>query len=316
MRITASMLSLIAGKPVNANMRSIVAGLDAFGASAGLAQPHRLAQYLPQLGHESMGFHYDREVWGPTAAQKRYDTRTDLGNTPEADGDGKLYAGRTALQLTGKSNYQQFTDWCRAQGFDNPDFVAQPELVNTDPWEGLVPIWYWSTRNLNKLADSNNIEAITKRINGGLNGYADRLRWYTRCSLVLLGYPPNEIRGFQTDAKQQGFYKGEIDGDDGPLTRSSLHMMLAAASKKNTEVKAAPIEAVVPVAPQGADKSAMVRVSAIVAAVSPAAGMFGGFDQTGKLILLGIGIAAVVVMLWKGELIAARVRSIIKSFGE
>ncbi|WP_428428392.1 hypothetical protein [Pararhizobium sp.] len=88
--------------------------------------------------HEGGDFKYDGEVWGLTAAQKRYDNRVDLGNTPTADGDGYLYRGCTAMQLTGKSYYRQFRDWCRESGFNPPDFVSKPDLVNTDPWEGLV----------------------------------------------------------------------------------------------------------------------------------------------------------------------------------
>ncbi|WP_244561520.1 hypothetical protein [Ensifer aridi] len=83
-------------------------------------RPHRLAQYLAPLMHESGDFRYDRELWDPTPAQQRYDTRTDLGNTPQKDGDGYLYCGRTGMQLTGKDNYRQFRDWCRTAGLDCP----------------------------------------------------------------------------------------------------------------------------------------------------------------------------------------------------
>ncbi|WP_410176733.1 hypothetical protein [Sinorhizobium medicae] len=80
-------------------------------------------------------FRYDREIWGPTPAQQRRDTRTDLGNTPENDGDGFRYRGCTGMQLTGKDNYRQFRNWCRAAGLSCPDFVKDPDAVNTDPWE-------------------------------------------------------------------------------------------------------------------------------------------------------------------------------------
>ena len=88
MQITAQTLALLAGTNENDNMRSTLAGLQRGGVGAGLERPHRLAMYLGQLSHESAGWKYDREIWGPTEAQKRYDTRTDLGNTAAADGDG------------------------------------------------------------------------------------------------------------------------------------------------------------------------------------------------------------------------------------
>ncbi len=73
-----------------------------------------------------------------------------------------------------------------------PDFVAHPELMNTDPWEGLGPIWYWAKGNptgqsLNRYADQGDVENITRKINGGLNGFADRPDYLVRVSLVMLG---------------------------------------------------------------------------------------------------------------------------------
>jgi putative chitinase len=225
--ITAQQLRLTAKAPINeANMNSVLVAIDRFGASVGMNTPPRQVGYFAQIMHESGDFRYDHEIWGPTPAQKRYDTRTDLGNTAAADGDGKLYAGRTAMQLTGKANYAAFCDWCKAKGFNPPDFVAQPDLVNTDPWEGLVPLWYWDTHGLNAYADKGDIETITRRINGGLNGFADRCEHYVRLALVVLGYKAADVRSFQTVAKQNGTYAGVIDGDAGEKTRAALHAAL------------------------------------------------------------------------------------------
>jgi putative chitinase len=215
-------LPRIADRPPNDNMRSICLGLEVRAADAGLDRPHRLAHYIAQLGHESAGFHYDREVWGPTAAQRGYDTRTDLGNTPAADGDGKRFMGRTGGQITGRGNYEKFTAWARAIDPQAPDFVLDPEAINTDPWEGLGPIWYWEAGNptgkpLSRYADENDIEMITRRWNGGLNGYNDRLAWYARAGLVLLGLEPEDVRRFQSGAGLT------VDGLAGPRTRAAIH---------------------------------------------------------------------------------------------
>ena len=222
------------------NAQSVVVALEKYGKVSGLLVPHRLAQFLPQILHESGNFRYDKEVWGPTPAQKRYDTRTDLGNTAAVDGDGFLYRGRAGIQITGKANYAAFRDWCRANiSADAPDFGANPDAVLTDPWEGLAPIWYWSTRNLNKYADSGNPEMIRRRINGGTNGLAECLDLYTKVALVMLGFKPGDVREFQSGAKGDGLYKGEVDGLDGPQTRSALHMALSKLS--GVKVTAAPV---------------------------------------------------------------------------
>jgi putative chitinase len=225
--LSLDMIRRIAKRPVDAaNAQSFLLAYSRYGSIMGLDQPHRLAQFLPQLMHESADFRYDREIWGPTPAQKRYDTRTDLGNTAAADGDGKLYMGRTGIQITGKGNYREFRDWCRAKvNPQAPDFVAKPDLVNTDPWEGLGPFWYWDTRGLNRFADAGNVEMITRRINGGLNGYDDRLDYLTRTSLVLLGYGPTDVKAFQAD-------RGLLaDGIAGPATRSALHGALVKTAR-------------------------------------------------------------------------------------
>lgn len=222
--LSLDMIRRIAKGKVNAeNAQSFLLAYSRYGGIMGLDQLHRLAQFLPQLLHESADFRFDREIWGPTPAQKRYDTRTDLGNTAAADGDGKLYMGRTGIQITGKANYQAFRDWCRARiNPQAPDFVAKPDLVNSDPWEGLGPFWYWDVGNperksLNRYADAGNAEMITRRINGGLNGFDDRLDYLTRTSLVLLGYQPTDVKAFQTA-------RGLVaDGVAVPATRSALH---------------------------------------------------------------------------------------------
>lgn len=237
-----------------ANALSVASALTQYGAKFGLHQPHRLAQYLPQLAHESGSFNFDKELWGPTPAQKRYDTRTDLGNTPERDGDGFMFRGHGPIQVTGRSNHCEFRDWCRANIDPNaPDFEAHPDLINTDPWEGLTGIWYWSTRKLNRYADQGDIEMITKRINGGLNGYADRLERYTHFALVLLGYPSDGVKTFQRNAGL------EVDGVAGPRTRAALHTALVEKTRKAArapEVKPAPVTEEKPIVPEKTEKEA------------------------------------------------------------
>lgn len=218
-------LERIAGSGMSRdNAISFLAGLNTFGRAMGLNQPHRLAIYVAQMSHESGAFRHDREVWGPTAAQKRYEGRRDLGNTQP--GDGFKMRGRTGIQITGRYNYQDYTRWARKLDPAAPDFETDPDKVLTDPWEGLGPIWYWDTRKLNQLADHVRFKLafknVTRRINGRTNGYSDRLRHYQRAALVLLGYTAIDVRGFQAKAGLT------VDGKCGPLTRQALHDALRA----------------------------------------------------------------------------------------
>jgi putative chitinase len=300
------------------NMTSVIVALEKYGAKddVGLNLPHRLSHYISQLSHENGGFKYDKEIWGNTPAQQRYDTRTDLGNTPAKDGDGKLYMGRTGMQLTGKANYTAFRDWVwRVIDSGAPDFVKKPELVNTDPWEGLVPIWYWTSRNLNRYADQNDLETITKRINGGKNGLADRIDYYSRTALVFLGFGAEDVKGFQA---KHGL---EVDGDAGPKTRAELHNQLALLAKsairadQEIQVTAAPVTQVkeVAVAPKQAEKPAKDNTAIVVAAgtavasspvAKPALDTFGGLSQTVQIILICVCVAALIYVFIGRNLIA------------
>lgn len=238
--ITVETLRKIAGgKPDQANMESVIKGLDTFGAAAGLDKPHRLAHFIAQVAHESGRFKYDREVWGPTAAQRRYEGRADLGNTEP--GDGERFMGRTPMMITGRGNYRRFNDWCRKHiGPHVPDFTVDPDLVNEDPWEGAAPIWYWDAgtpTSLNVFADDNNIEAVTRKINGGLNGFSDRTLLYTRASLVMIGYTlaKGVVARFQRDV---GFAESEQDDIAGAKTRQAMHDVLRHMSPAPKEPEA------------------------------------------------------------------------------
>jgi putative chitinase len=231
---TAVGKKLTVRQKVNAN--SVVAGLTGYGAAVGLGQPHRLAQYLAQLMHESGTFNYDRELWGPTAAQKRYEGRKDLGNTVK--GDGSKYRGRGPIQITGRANYRAFTAWARKLDAKAPNFESDPDAVNTDPWEGLGPIWFWDSRGLNRYADAGDVEMVTRKINGGLNGLDDRIHWLVRVSLSMLGYAPDAVAAFQAEAGEKA------DGIAGPRTRAALHKALVALTApvaQSGDVQAAPV---------------------------------------------------------------------------
>lgn len=251
-------LDAIAGMTVDrSNARSLLAALDAQGAD--LAPPHRMAAFLAQVMHETGRLRFDREVWGPSVQQRRYDTgplAERLGNTPEPDGDGERFRGRGLIMLTGARNYRLFRDWCRRQGFNPPDFAAEPDAVLGDPWEGLSAVWYWQAGNptgasLSRLADEGDLESLTRAINGGLTGLADRARYYARAALVLLGRRPGDLRAWQGE---QGL---TADGVPGPRTRAALHralLALTAPADRPYPVAAAPVVQLEPVVPAELDR--------------------------------------------------------------
>jgi len=90
-----------------------------------------------------------------------------MGNGPEASGDGFRYRGRGLIQLTGKDNYRALARWCGQDVLAEPDRVASELAVQS-------AVFFWERNALNDLADIDDLKAITRRINGGLNGFADR----------------------------------------------------------------------------------------------------------------------------------------------
>jgi len=166
--------------------------------------PKRQACFIGQCMHESGGFKFLREnlnysakalmaTWPsrfPDAdiaekyarqpemiANKVYGGR--MGNTE--DGDGAKFIGRGLIQLTGKDNYMAFGE---AIG---EDLVANPQLVEQPRYAALSAGWFFNKRNLNALADVMDIETMSKRINGGNIGMADRIAKINKVLDVLTG---------------------------------------------------------------------------------------------------------------------------------
>ena len=95
-------------------------------------------------------------------------------------GDGKRFKGRGLIQLTGRANYAAYS---KDSGVD---YVAKPELVASDPFVAVdVACWFWNKHGINKLADEDDVKAVTKGINGGFNGLDDRIEYLVRAKAVL-----------------------------------------------------------------------------------------------------------------------------------
>lgn len=148
--------------------------------------PRRIASFLAQIGHESGGLLYTSEIWGPTAAQRGYEGRADLGNIKP--GDGSRFRGHGLIQTTGRANHAAVRERLRVRfpGSGVPDFEADPQALTLAPWAALSAGDYWDMRKINPVADkSPDQTAVTKKINGGTNGLEDRQARYNRAARVL-----------------------------------------------------------------------------------------------------------------------------------
>ncbi len=162
--------------------------------------PLRLAHFLAQCGHESGGFRATQENLNYSAsglkgifgkyfkeaglaeayqrnpqkiASRVYGGR--MGNGPESTGDGYKFRGRGYIQLTGKDNYTAFGKAINEDMTANPDKVASHYAL-------LSAAWFFNKNGLHKIADQGSTDAvvtsITKRVNGGTIGLADRIKHF------------------------------------------------------------------------------------------------------------------------------------------
>lgn len=169
--------------------------------------PLRLAHFLAQCGHESGGFRITQENLNYSAkglqgifkkyfpsealaldyakkpqkiANRVYGGR--MGNGNEASGDGYTFRGRGFIQLTGRDNYKAFDDAVEDNILENPDLVATKYPLAS-------AAWFWNKNKLNQLADKGNapevVTMITKRVNGGTIGLADRQKHFNEYYSLL-----------------------------------------------------------------------------------------------------------------------------------
>ena len=155
-----------------------VASFNMWAMAFDINTPQRVVHYLAQVLHESGKLRYTKEI----ASGEQYEGRKDLGNIYK--GDGRKYKGRGYIQLTGRANYTKFNacDLCIA------DVVEDPEAVGEFPLNQVASMWFWQTHGLNEIADCDDgglmgeqiVERITRKVNGGLNGIAQRKFYYRR----------------------------------------------------------------------------------------------------------------------------------------
>jgi putative chitinase len=171
-----------------------------------IASNARVAAFLAQAAHESAelthleeNLNYSAEalvrVWpkrftaeeaavcarqAEKIANRVYADR--LGNGPPESGDGWRYRGRGIFQLTGKANYEACSI---AIAGDADTLLLNPELLTAPMYACESAGWFWASRGLSDLADRGGFEEITRKINGGTTGLAERVGYWNRAIAML-----------------------------------------------------------------------------------------------------------------------------------
>lgn len=177
--ITAEQLTAIMPNLSMDRAQQYLPALNAAMQEGEITTPARRAAFLAQLAHESCEFRYFEEL-GDDDYFHQYDPgqpNTAAGNTQP--GDGPRYHGRGPIQLTGRGNYRAAG---QALGLDlegNPELAARPDVGFR------IAQWYWTSRDINALADAGDFAAVTRAVNGGYNGLPAREAYYRRALEVL-----------------------------------------------------------------------------------------------------------------------------------
>lgn len=207
MRVTLELLQKICPKTKSSVLEKYVEPLNDTADYYDLNEnPKRLAAFLAQVGHESGGFNFVQENLNYNAnglmnifkkyfpneqIAKQYERKPEkianrvyanrMGNGDENSGDGWKYRGRGLIQLTGKFNYTNLSKSLNISLEETVKFLETPEGAVSSAG------WFWDTNKLNKFCDNNDFVGLTKRINGGTIGLADRKHHYDIALKILQG---------------------------------------------------------------------------------------------------------------------------------
>lgn len=158
-----------------------------------------LCHFIAQAAHETDSFNSLQEY----ASGEAYDTRVDLGNTPEKDGDGQEYKGSGIFMTTGRSNYKIATiRWNEDYKDDVQSFIEYPEKLREPKYAVWSACQFWDTKGFNTIANMPDtakliykrkgmvlnvspVEYISRVINGGVNGLSERIKFYEKAKLII-----------------------------------------------------------------------------------------------------------------------------------
>lgn len=200
MRIEKSMLLRVCPSYPKDKIDADISTFNLWRDDFGINTPLRICHFFAQIAHESGEFKRVEENLNYSAerllavfpkyfnkdnvnlyagnpkkiASRVYANR--MGNGSESSMEGWKYRGRGYIQITGKSNYKAYesSKYCVGKLTDHPEWLCNI------PGRMKSAMWFWWKNGCNALADKDDLEAITKKINGGLNGLSSRMYYYRR----------------------------------------------------------------------------------------------------------------------------------------
>lgn len=213
MKITEPQVRRIMPKAKSENISAFVKAFNDYSEQFGITTKQRLCHLIAQCAHESAELSHLEENLNYSAdgllktfpkyfnadSAKAYARQPErianrvyanrMGNGNEASGDGWRYKGRGIIMLTGKNNYAAY----EKSGYCNGELTKHPEWLAKYPGALKSAMWFWKSNGLNEIADRDDggkagkdvCIFITKRVNGGTLGLAQRLYYYNIAKKVF-----------------------------------------------------------------------------------------------------------------------------------
>lgn len=160
-----ALLSYAAQRPLGALGAALAAGMAVAFPTSAITSDLQVCHWIAQATHETEGFRYLTELGGASYFA-RYEGNKALGNTKP--GDGYLYRGRGIFQITGRWNYAHYGVALGEPLEGNPGIAAQPDIAVK------IACAFWTEHHIGALADDDDVEGVTRKINGGLTGLTAR----------------------------------------------------------------------------------------------------------------------------------------------
>jgi predicted chitinase len=173
--ITRRQISQVSGHNEALFDDAFMQDLNSLAYATGMLSVTQRRMLVAQTCHETGGYRWMKELGGPDYFARMYNNRSDLGNGPD---DGPLYFGAGAIQLTGKFNYQRFSNWLKNQGMSDDRVMAEGANYVADRYPFLSAVCWIQENNWAAVCDKGDIYQSTRVLNGGYNGIDDRIKYY------------------------------------------------------------------------------------------------------------------------------------------
>ncbi len=145
--------------------------------STGMTSVEQRRHLVSQTAHETGRYRWMKELGDDDYFTRMYDNRKDLGNGP---GDGKVFFGGGCIQLTGRYNYQRFSNWLERNGMADDKVMQEGANYVAEQYPFLSAVCWIEENNWAAVCEGTDVYQVTRVLNGGYNGIEDRLALYKK----------------------------------------------------------------------------------------------------------------------------------------